>query len=205
VATNRLRTAGAVPRARAARGFTLLEVMVAVAIMGMALSILAQVQYASVQNGTEALNLRDVRVAGDTIFRRLVYEIELHPDGESNTLDVWYSGYIGLHGAARDRWAIYRGVFHKKRGVAAGTDPTGRSEPLFADSGTGTTTGSTTPRSTRTTTGATGTAAETTAEEVYVLSLEIYLTSDADTGEATPKLTLRTIVPVPASELEQTR
>jgi prepilin-type N-terminal cleavage/methylation domain-containing protein len=195
------------PTARASRGFTLLEVMVAVAIMGMALSILAQVQYASVQNGTEALNLRDVRVAGDTIFRRLVYEIELHPDGESNTLDVWYGGYIGLHGVARDRWAIYRGVFHKKRGVAAGTDPTGRSEPLFGDSGTGsTTTGSTrSTGSTRTTTGATGTAAETTAEEVYVLSLDIFLTSDADTDEATPKLTLRTIVPVPASELEQTR
>lgn len=186
------------PRA-GSRGFTLLEVLVAFAILGTALAILSEIRFAAVQNATDALNLRDVRVAGDTIFRRLVYEIEIHPDGESNTLDEWYGHYIGLQGVNRDRWAIYRGVFRKKRGVAAGTDPTGRSEPLFSSSN-GSSAPTPAPRSS-------GTAAanETTAEEVYVLSLEIYLTADADTAEAAPKLTLRTIVPVPQNELDATR
>lgn len=186
---------------RADRGFTLLEVLLAFALLALFLAAMSLVQSRAVESGAQALDLRDLRVSADTVFRKFVYEIDRVNDGDTAGFDSWYAEYIGLRGQARDRWSIYRGVVHKERGLAAGTDPTGKLKPLFDDgSGTSSTTSTT---STSSTSGTTGTGSATdpesqAGEEVYMLTLEVF--QGADGGE--PLMTLRTIVPIPPSELE---
>jgi prepilin-type N-terminal cleavage/methylation domain-containing protein len=200
------RRAGPVPplARRRARGFTLIEVMFALAIFSIAMVLLAQSQSESVESAVKALDLREVRIAGDTIFRRYVYELHKMNDGDSGGLDIWYGEYVGLRGAERDRWGAYRGVFHKKRMLVAGSDPSGKSESLF---GSGSEPGTTSKTTTKTTSGSTSTsaaAADQTGEELYLLELDVFAQGALDeNGAEVPVLTLRTLVPVPAAEQEE--
>ena len=179
---------------RGARGFTLLEVLIAFAIMAIALALMTEAQTKAVNAGAMALDLRDIRGASDTVFRRFIYEITTVNDGDTAGLDTWYAEYIGLRGNLRDRWSTYRGVVHKQRGLAAGTDPTGKSQPLFEGQS-----GSNSSSSSSSSSSGTGPTADATAvEEVYLLTLEVF----HGTEEPDPVMTLRTIVPIPSSVLE---
>ena len=194
--------AGHIRRVRGSRGFSLLEVLIAFAILAITLALMTESQVHAVNLGAKALDLRDVRSAADTVFRKFIYEIGSVNDGDSAGLDTWYAEYIGLRGQQRDRWAVYRGVVHKQRGIAAGTDPTGKAQPLFEGQGSGSssTSGSgTSGTGGASGTGGTGGSTEPSApEEVYMLTLEVF----QGTEDAEPVMKLRTIVPIPDGELE---
>jgi prepilin-type N-terminal cleavage/methylation domain-containing protein len=189
---DRRRPAGA----RGAGGFTLIEVAVAFAILAIVVSSISVALTQSLDVGVEALNLRDVREMSDTVFRKFVYELGKYTDGMTDTGDHAYGEWAGLKGTERDRWKIYRLVFHKKKGMAAGNDPSGQTGDLFGglaqdDDGrttTGTTTGGTT--------GTSGSDAAT-GVEAYLLSLEVFYTGEESEN---PLVRLRTVVPVPREE-----
>ena len=95
-------------------GFTLLEVMCAFAILAAFTGFLTVVWNQSMRQGARALDLRELREAADTIFRRILYEEPNHPDGLSGTLDDFYASWANFRGAARDRWHVYRFELRKE-------------------------------------------------------------------------------------------
>jgi hypothetical protein len=176
------------------RGFTLMEILLAIC-----LSLLSGVQNDAMNRATMALDKRDVSVAADTVFRRMIYEVDQVQDGASAGLDQWYGDYIGLTGAAKDRWAIYRAVQHKKRGLAAGTDPSGKYQDLFSEIGS-----EKAPAAPTTSSGSPTATSDTSGTQVYQLSLDVYLAGEGGGIEENeePVASLRTIIPVPVKELE---
>jgi prepilin-type N-terminal cleavage/methylation domain-containing protein len=177
-------------RARA-RGFTLLEVLVAFAILAVVLAALSSVQVEAVRKGGLAVDYREVREAADTVFRRIVYEIDKSdwPDGRIFTFDYEYGEYIGLPPHERDRWKPVRGILHKQRRMAAGTDPTGQVAGIEGER-TGTEDPTPPPRQ-----GEAGGRSET-GEEVYYVSLDVLIGEESQE----PFVTLTTYEPLPASE-----
>lgn len=167
----------------------------------MVMAALTGAQASSLNKGERAVASREVREMSDTVFRRFIYELQKYSDNQPDTGDHAYGEFAGLKGPERDRWKIYRLVYHKKKGMAAGTDPSGQSEDLFntaPKNSQGTSSGSTSSGSSGST-GTAGGAEATTGVEVYLLSLDVYGPSD----EVEPILTLRTIVPIPESELAE--
>jgi hypothetical protein len=180
----------------------------AFAILAVVMAYLIEAQTSALRMGGKARDLRDIRVMSDTVFRKALYELWQWDDGSSNTADNWYGDFARLRGPQRDQWRTFRLVFHKEKRMAAGNDPTGKIETL--DSGTdanGTDTGTTSKTTSSTTTGSTSTGstsgstdpAASSGEPVYVVWLEVFTDDDPET----PELTLRTIAPVPETELEQ--
>jgi hypothetical protein len=165
--------------------------MVAFAILAVGLAYMTVAQNQCLDRGVRALNLRDMRVMADTVFRRMVYEYWRWNDGDSGTADQWYAEFAGLRGASKDRWRIYRLVLRKRKGVVAGADPSGRLDSLFEEEDfydrdtSGTSTGSTG-------TGSDATTAAAAGESAYRLELEVYLE-----GRDEPEMVLRSIVPEP--------
>jgi prepilin-type N-terminal cleavage/methylation domain-containing protein len=206
-------SADALPRRRADAGFTLLEVMLAFAIVAIAMSFLALSQQQSFNSGAKALDLRDIRGMADTVFRRIVYEHWKWNDGDTGTADQWYAEFADIKGSQRDKWKVYRLVLHKRKGVVAGTDPSGRLDSLFSDEDFYDRDRYGEPRSRRTTTdtssgtgtgtGVGGSVAEggtgaSAGEPAYLIALDVFLE-----GNEEPETTLRSIVPVPESEREE--
>jgi len=196
-------------RGPVARGFTLLEVMLAFAIMAISLAFLTEAASNSFTKGVAAIDLRDLRVMADTVFRRVVYEHWKWNDGDTGTADVWYAEFAGLKGSLRDRWKIYRLVLHKRKGMVAGNDPSGRIENLFSNgeystsaTGKSSTGGSSTGSGGSSGSGSgssSGTGADAaTGEPAYLLTLEVFVQDDEE-----PRLTLRSVIPVPESEREE--
>jgi type II secretory pathway pseudopilin PulG len=187
------------PRRAAERAFTLLEVMVAFGILALALGGLILFDVAAVRKAEKALELRDTSVMADTIFRRVVYEgNRLWPDGHAGTADVFYGEYIGLKGVARDRWANYRIVIERRRGMIVGTDPSGHYDPIFEESERGTepTAGGTTSG-----TGSTpGTGTDTGAgEQGWLVTMNVFFGDD----QMDPVHSLRSILPLQPDEEEE--
>lgn len=186
------------------RGFTLVEMLVAFAILAIAMAYMTQIQTRSLQLGAKARDLRDIRVMSDTVFRKFIYELFQTNDGYNGTGDVLYAQYAEIPSAQRDQWRQFRLVFHKEKRMAAGNDPTG-GVPGFetgADgtgTGTGSKTGTGSGSGSGSGTGSTATGPDTTGEPVYVLSLEVFAGDESEE----PEVVLRTIVPVPAAELEE--
>lgn len=197
---------GTVPAGHRAgeRGFTLMEIALAFVLLAVCLSLLAGVQSDAMTRATKALDKRDVSVAADTVFRRMIYEVDKVNDGQTAGLDQLYGDYIGLSGAAKDRWAIYRAVVHRKRGLAAGTDPTGKYQDLFAELGQDTAVSRAPSRPAGSSTGTPATNTDTTGTQVYQLTLDVYLAGEggAIDEDEEPVASLRTIIPVPTLELE---
>jgi len=184
------------------RGFTLVELLVAFAILAVAMAYMTQIQTRSLQLGAKARDLRDIRVMSDTVFRKFIYELFQTNDGYNGTGDILYAQYAEIPSAQRDQWRQFRIVFHKEKRMAAGNDPTGGVPGLEGTDGT--TQGSTTSTTGSTSGSGTGTSTTTpdiSGEPVYVLRLEVY------TGEESeePEVVLRTIVPVPPAELEESK
>lgn len=195
-------------------GFTLVEMVIAFAILAIAMAYMSQIQSSAVQQGAKARDLRDMRVMSDTVFRKLIYEIWRWQDGASSTADVWYGDVAGLKGPQRDLWRPFRLVFHKQQRMAAGNDPTGKIETLDSSDPDGTRSTSKPSGSSGRGSGTSGTGSGTSGtgsgsgstdpasqsgEPVYVVSLDVFMSDENEQ----PDLTLRTIVPVPESELEQ--
>lgn len=196
-------TAVALRRRRAGEaGFTLVEMVVAFAILAISMAYMSQIQNSALQKGAKARDLRDIRVMSDTVFRHAIYEIWQWQDGASSTADIWYGDFAGLKGQQRDQWRPFRLVFHKTKKMAAGNDPTGKVESLDSSDPTNSSTGTGT-KSTGSTGGTSGTGstdpAASSGEPIYVISLDVFTDDEGDK----PALTLSTIVPVPESELEQ--
>ncbi len=189
------------------RGFTLLELLIAFGILALTMGSLIGIQGASISWAAQAIERRDTSVMADTVFRRIVYEVDKHQDGETGTADVMYGEYIQLEGAARDRWKDYRLLVRKRRGMVVGTDPTGKLEDLFTD--TGATSGSSSSSSSSRTGGSssgTGSGSgsgssetePTSGEEAYLVELDVFFGEETET----PVLTLKSVVPIPPSEEE---
>lgn len=194
------------PARRAARGFTLLELVFAFAILALALVGLMESQAKSMDKSVKTLELRDLRVMADTVFRRIVYEIGEWNDGQRGDAAEWYADFAQVPpGPQRDRWKRYRLELRKRKGLVAGTDPSGALGALFED--TGTTSNSSTSSSSSTSGTGTGTGSgssssegdgATTGEPAYMIELSVFFMEREE-----PELVLRSIVPVTSRELEE--
>ena len=112
------------------RGFTLLEVLCAFAILAALTGFLTVNFVQNVEKGVTALSHRELREAADTIFRKIIYEWEEYDDGAESTLDDIYGEFARLKGWERDRWAIYRYRLEKKPKTVVGM-ATDSDETLF--------------------------------------------------------------------------
>ena len=195
------------PGSRASRGFTLLELVVAFAILAVVIVTAMEVQAGATAKAAKARDLRELRILADTVFRRIVYEGNWKwTDGMTGTADEWYADFAGFADSAKHRWRVYRLELHKKKGMVAGTDPTGKVGTLFE--GDDSTTTTTNPSST--TSGSTGTPGSSTGsttpgsedpsvgEPAYEIELDVY----SDDSEE-PAFRLRSVVPVPDKEREE--
>jgi type II secretory pathway pseudopilin PulG len=199
---------------RDARGFTLLELVFAFAILALAIVGLMESQTKSMDKGVRTLELRDLRVMADTVFRRIVYEITKWDDGQRGDAADWYADFAQVPaGPQRDRWKRYRLELRKRKGLVAGTDPSGGLGALFEDAMTSTGTGSSGTGSSGTGSSGTGssgtgsgtgsgstsggTEGATTGEPAYMIELSVYFEDREE-----PELVLRSIVPVTQQELE---
>ncbi len=195
---------------RVSRGFTLLELVIAFAILSIVIVSAVEVQASSVTRAAKARDLRELRILADTVFRRIVYEDWKWQDGMRGTADEWYADFAGFSESAKHRWKVYRLELHKRKGMVAGTDPSGKTDALFSGESDTTTTAN--PSSTSstsgssTTSGTSGTSGSSTTggaddpnvgEPAYEIELDVF----SDESEE-PIFTLRSVVPVPDKERE---
>lgn len=117
---------------RPQRGFSLLEVMCAFAILATITGFLTRMFVDGVDRGTNALARRELREAADTLFRKIIYEHREYKDGQSQTLDDAYGEFAGLRGWARDRWRVYTYELEKQLETVVGTTRAGE-ESVFGD------------------------------------------------------------------------
>jgi prepilin-type N-terminal cleavage/methylation domain-containing protein len=174
------------------RGFTLLEFLCAFAIVATVTGFLAVVTANSHESAMLAISQRELREAADTLFRRIIYEIHQHHDGDSRTLDDAYADFAGLQRWERDRWQIYRYELRKVLKAAAGVSED--AEPIFEGdvyeeeervrSGQGT----------RRPGDEADEEGEAAGEELWQLTMRIYETEGGSAESAL--LVLRTYVPV---------
>lgn len=188
-------------RARQA-GFTLLEVMCAAAILAVMTGFITRVWFQSAEQGSSAVDLRELREAADTVFRRLCYEDGRHPDGLRDTLDNFYAGWADLRSSNRDRWSIYGMEYRRQARTAAGSEATDATS-LFGE-GSGSRRGSSGSSGTGTSgtgtsgTGTSGTGGsgsegekEDTGVKLWQVTLRIFLVDTPDEA----LITLQTFLP----------
>jgi len=120
------------PARRFERGFSLLEVLVAFAMLAGLTAMMTTMFVKNVETAVNALSHRELREAADTIFRKMVYETEEYKDNDEGTLDEVYGEFARLTGWQRDRWAIYRYTLEKKLTNVAGTS-VDADESLFGE------------------------------------------------------------------------
>jgi prepilin-type N-terminal cleavage/methylation domain-containing protein len=119
------------------RGFTLLEVMAAFGILAGVVGFVSVIWSQNIDKALNAITRRELREAGDTIFRRFLYEHHKHSDGMGGSLEDFYADWCGFKGHARERWGIYRFEMRKRLKVAAGSAAEGSSaESIFGADGT---------------------------------------------------------------------
>lgn len=178
-------------RARSASGFTLLEVLVAFAILAFVVTTMQTVHVEAVRKGELAVDYREIREAADTVFRRIMYEVDKPdwPDGMRFTFDLVYGEYIGLPSHERDRWRSFAGVLRKVKRMAAGTDPSGQTPGLDEDEDGR-------PTDPRREEEPPKEGEPETGEEVYQVRLDVFRQDEPEV----PFLTLATYLPVPESE-----
>ena len=102
-------------------GFTLLEVMCALAILGLTSGFTVVIWSESIEKAERAIDQRELREVADTLFGKIRFEGDEHNDGDSGLLDDAYGRWANLPQSKRDRYRIYRYSLSKKRVVAAGT------------------------------------------------------------------------------------
>ncbi len=118
----------------APRGFTLLEVMFAFAILAILTGTMAQMIHNNMEKAAAAIDQRELRELADTLFGKILFEQADHRDGDEGSIAVDYGQWAGLPQERADRYEIYRWRLRKTEMVAAGTtDPDDDEENLFGD------------------------------------------------------------------------
>jgi prepilin-type N-terminal cleavage/methylation domain-containing protein len=119
-------------RARAQGGFTLLEVMLAFAILALAVGLLTQIWAHNIEKAIAAIDQREMRELADTVFGRILFEQQKNRDGDEGSMSVIYGEWAGLPQDRADRYRDYRYSLSKKEYVAAGSSGSGdEAEDLF--------------------------------------------------------------------------
>ncbi len=180
-------------RPRRTEGFTLLEVMVALAILGFGIAWMVEIWTNSMDKAGRAIDDRELREYAGAFFTKFIYE---HNDGSptDGTLRE-YGEWAKLSAAESDRLSRYRYTFSRlsKAPIGAGGDD---SDPLFAlgeeeDDGGGLVDSD----STREVGEGEGDAA-TSGPVVWELLLKVYDTKNAsDDRDDKPIYVLKTYVP----------
>ncbi len=120
--------------ARSERGFTLLEVLLAFAILSILTALLTETVAKNVQKAADAIDKRELREIADTIFGKILFEQTEHRDGDEGSIAVDYGQWANLDQARADRYSMYRWRLKKTELVAAGTsEDADDSENLFGD------------------------------------------------------------------------
>lgn len=169
-------------RSRRSSGFTLLEVMCAFAILALLTSLITEICHKANRQGDEAADLRDLREAADTVFRRLCYEDGVHPDGMRASLESFYAEWANLSRRERNRWRDYELEFRRRARTAAGEPTNGDAEPIVEgakDSGSSGGAGGSPGGSG--TGGSAGEKEEDTSVKLVQLTLEIFLRDEPET------------------------
>ena len=113
-------------------GFTLLEVMLAFAILALAVGLLTQIWAKNIEKAISAIDQREMRELADTVFGRILFEQQKNRDGDEGSMTVMYGEWAGLPQARADRYRDYRYSLTKKEYVAAGSSGTDdEAEDLF--------------------------------------------------------------------------
>ncbi len=121
-------------RPRRNAGFTLLEVMLAFAILAVITGTLGQLIHENMVIAADAIDQREMREIADTIFGKFLFEQDEHRDGDEGSIAVEYGQWAGLPQERADRYAIYRWRLRKSEIVAAGTaDPNDDAESLTGE------------------------------------------------------------------------
>lgn len=188
-------------RPRAARGFTLLEVMCAFAILALITSFISQTCHEAMERGGRAGDLRALREAADTVFRRLCYEDGLHPDGMRASLADFYAAWAELPSVQRDRWTSYQMSFRRRPRTAAGEPGADGAEPI---AGSGSRSGGSSSRSGTGSGASSGTSGsgsgEGEGEDSSVELMELTLTIWHEDAEEEPLIVLQTLMPPQAKD-----
>lgn len=172
------------------RGFTLLEVMLALAILTTVTAFISVVWSKSMDKATDAVARRELREVADTVFRRVLYEIQEHSDQQQGSLEEFYGEWTGFRGLAKEKWRHYTYELLKKEKVVAGSaDTDGDAESLFGDSD---------EDDDDTTSGSRPSASETNESLSSIILLEITLNIYEVDGETSdPLISLRTYIRPP--------
>ena len=116
------------------RGFTLLEIMCAFAILTTVMMIVTQSFAQNVEKAIYAIDQREMRELADTVFGKILFEQQKHRDGDSGSLAVMYGEWAHLPQDRADRYRDFFYSLSKKEYVAAGaTDPNSDAEDLFGE------------------------------------------------------------------------
>ncbi len=115
------------------KGFTLLEVMCAFAILAMITSFMAASWADNMDKASNAVAKRELREVADTIFRRILYEQHDHADGTTGNLEDFYGEWTGFKGAEREKWRAYTFELTKRIKTAAGASDEEGNESTFGD------------------------------------------------------------------------
>jgi hypothetical protein len=133
---------------------------------------------------------RELREVADTVFRRILYEIQEHSDQQSGSLEEFYGEWTGFRGLAKEKWRYYTYELLKKEKVVAGAaDPNSDAENMFGESEDDETSSSGSSRPP---------AGETNAGLSSVILLEVTLNIYEIDGETDdPLISLRTYIRPP--------
>lgn len=125
-----------IARAKAS-GFTLLEVMVAFAILALVTGFTTRAWTQNMHKAQRAVSRRELREVADSCFRRILYEIHAHEDGLiANVADFYARDWLKLEGRDAEKYEVYSLRLEKKVKSAAGQSEDGEAESLFGEEDT---------------------------------------------------------------------
>jgi len=178
-------------RASQQSGFTLLEVLLAFAILAIITTLMTQIVSSNMEKAADAIDQRELREIADTLFGRILFEQTEHRDGDEGSIAVDYGQWAGLSQSRADRYSMYRWRLKKTEMVAAGaSDESEDTESLTGD-GSGSGSGS---EESSSSTGATGEGEQNkVAVKLMRFTLTIFRQSDPDK----PLATLTRFLPPP--------
>lgn len=101
-------------------GFTLLEVLLAFAILSVVTTLMSQIISFNVEKAVSAIDQREMRELADTVFGKILFEQTEHRDGDEGSIAVDYGKWAGLPQERADRYEIYRWRLVKREMMAAG-------------------------------------------------------------------------------------
>jgi prepilin-type N-terminal cleavage/methylation domain-containing protein len=131
------------------RGFTLLEVMCAFAILSVVTAQMTQIISQNMDKAATAIDQRELRELADTVFGKILFEQTEHRNGDSGSMGNDYARWSGITDQARiERYEVYLWRLEKVEMVAAGVTDDPDQERLFEsdeDQDTGRDTGTRVP------------------------------------------------------------